>query len=631
MSTSIALCWQNPPAEPLRTTITVAESLSQESPSPITVWGRAEVAATPGVNLDDRLRMLPGFSLFRRSSSLVANPTTQGVSLRGLGSTGASRSLVLWDGIPLNSPFGGWIYWTRVAPEMVERTETVRGASTSLFGDKAMGGSIGLFSPQPAHSSAWLGYEGGSHGTHQADGGGAFQWKPWLAFSGAARAFTTDGYYIVPPEARGPIDTPADVRFSAGQARADLFDARQRLFLRADLLAEERDNGTTLTHNSSTLGTAAASYWRDLRGSSLNVLAFHSREEYRASFSSISSMGGAGRQTERLTSLQSVPSEATGAAGYWRKSAQRWNLTTGGDYVRAEGYSYETLFPTGNRAGGGVQNQYGLFAQADAAFGAWRLFGGFRGHDPGNSHAFWMPSGGAAYGRERWRWRASAYRAFRAPTLNELYREFRAGNAVTLANPNLLPESLRGVETGADYTNSGFRASVTGFYNSLEQLITNVTRSITPSLITRQRDNAAAATVRGIEASAAKRWSHWPIGHFSIEGSWLLADSRFSSGERIPQVPRNQGSALATWNSKGTLITAGLRASSLQFEDDRNLFTLPGYAVLHFTLRQRLPKGLSAHLAIENALDRQVLVGYSPVPQTGAPRLLRAGIRWNLR
>ncbi|MBI4890552.1 MAG: TonB-dependent receptor [Acidobacteria bacterium] len=605
----------------MRTTLTVAESLSQESPSSVTVWGRPQIASLPGVNLDDRLRLLPGFSLFRRSSSLVANPTTQGVSLRGLGSTGASRSLVLWDGIPLNSPFGGWIYWTRVAPEFIERTETVRSASTSLFGDKAMGGSIGLFSPQPVKASAWLGYDGGSAATHQLDGGGSYQWKPGLALSGAARAFRTDGYYIVPPESRGPVDTPANVRFAAGQARGDLFDARQRLFLRADVLAEDRDNGTTLTRNSTSLGTAAAGYARELPGSSLNLLAFHTREEYRASFSSI----GAGRQTERLTSLQSVPSEATGAAGYWRKPWARWNVTAGGDFVRAEGYSLETLLPAGSRTGGGVQSQYGLFTQADAAFGPLRLFGGFRGHSPGNGRAFWMPSGGASYGRENWRWRASAYRAFRAPTLNELYREFRAGNSITLANQNLRPEALSGVETGGDYTRSGFRASLTGYYNSLEQLITNVTRSVTPVLITRQRDNAAAATVRGIEASAAKRWSRW-----SIEGSWLLADSRFSTGERIPQVPRNQGSALATWNRKGTLITAGLRASSLQFEDDRNLFLLPGYAVLQFTLRQALPKGLTAQFTIENALDRQVLTGYSPVPQTGAPRLLRAGIRWNL-
>ena len=72
----------------------------------------------PGVSLDDRLRDIPGFSLLRRSSSLVAHPTTQGVSLRGIGSSGASRTLVLWDGIPVNDPFGGWVYWTRLLPPM---------------------------------------------------------------------------------------------------------------------------------------------------------------------------------------------------------------------------------------------------------------------------------------------------------------------------------------------------------------------------------------------------------------------------------------------------------------------------------------------------------------------------------
>lgn len=617
-----AWCWQAPASEPARTTMTVTESLETETPAAITELGRKDVETLPGVNADDRLRMVPGFSLFRRSSSVTANPTTQGVSLRGLGSTGASRSLVLWDGIPVNSPFGGWIYWTRIAPESLERIEVSRGASTSVFGDKAMGGTINLVTGQPSRRTGWLGYEGGNADSHQLEGGGTLTVGTRAAISGHARAFTTDGYFVVPREARGPIDTLAGVRFTSASARADFFDPRGRLFLRADMLAEERANGTSLTRNSTGLGTLAANYWRELASSTVNVLAFHTREEYRATFSAI----GAGRQTERLTSRQSVPSEATGAAGHWRRRATRWNFLAGGDYLRSEGYSNETLYPAGFRTGGGVQRQYGLYGQGDAAFGPLRLFGGMRGHDAGSGQAFWMPSGGAALGLERWRLRASAYRAFRAPTLNELFREFRAGNAVTLANAALRPETLTGVETGADYASGGARISVTAFHNRLDDLITNVTRSITPSLITRQRDNAGQATARGIEASAEKRWAEW-----TLQASWLLADSRFAMGERIPQVARHQGSALATWNRRGTLLSAGMRASTMQFEDDRNLYVLPGYAVLQFSLRQALPKGLAAVFAIENALDRQVVAGYSPTPQLGAPRLWRAGLRWSRR
>jgi hypothetical protein len=126
--------------EPVVSSITVIEKVSTETPAPITLLDSPKLQRIPGVNLDDRLRMVPGFSLFRRNSSLVAHPTTQGLSLRGIGSSGASRTLVLWDGIPINDPFGGWVYWTRVAPEELGRVELSRGASTSLFGDRAMGG-----------------------------------------------------------------------------------------------------------------------------------------------------------------------------------------------------------------------------------------------------------------------------------------------------------------------------------------------------------------------------------------------------------------------------------------------------------------------------------------------------------
>src|SRR5262245_19515144 len=76
--------------------------------------GPHEIASAGAVTIDDVLRQVPGFSLFRRSGGLTTNPTAQGVSLRGVGANGASRALVLLDGVPLNSPFGGWVYWNRV-------------------------------------------------------------------------------------------------------------------------------------------------------------------------------------------------------------------------------------------------------------------------------------------------------------------------------------------------------------------------------------------------------------------------------------------------------------------------------------------------------------------------------------
>jgi outer membrane receptor protein involved in Fe transport len=243
-----------PSVEPVRSSITVVEKLGTETPASIAVVERNEIEQIPGVNLDDRLRMVPGFSLFRRSSSLVAHPTTQGVSLRGIGSTGASRSLVLWDGVPVNDPFGGWVYWTRIAPEEVDRVEISRGASTSVFGDRAMGGAIALFSREPEPRHLFASYEAGNRNTHSVSTGYSHLWSR-MALSGHGRAFTTNGYYIVPERSRGPVDQLAGVRFAAGDARLDWLGTRERLFLKSDVLVEDRENGTLLQRNSTSLGT----------------------------------------------------------------------------------------------------------------------------------------------------------------------------------------------------------------------------------------------------------------------------------------------------------------------------------------------------------------------------------------
>ncbi|HJY27573.1 MAG TPA: carboxypeptidase regulatory-like domain-containing protein, partial [Pyrinomonadaceae bacterium] len=98
-----------------RILITADEERIPSTPASQFVISTRALDLSGALTIDDVLRQAPGFSLFRRSGSLSANPTSQGVSLRGVGANGASRALVLVDGIPLNSPFGGWVYWNRLA------------------------------------------------------------------------------------------------------------------------------------------------------------------------------------------------------------------------------------------------------------------------------------------------------------------------------------------------------------------------------------------------------------------------------------------------------------------------------------------------------------------------------------
>ncbi len=605
----------------MRTAITVAGEVSAETPASISVLGAPQLTAIPGVNLDDRLRSVPGFSLFRRTSSLVANPTTQGVSLRGLGSSGASRTLVLYDGLPMNDPFGGWVAWTRLAPEQIDRVEILRGASTSVFGDRAMGGAIALFSPTVDKTRFTLGYEGGNRDQSLLTAGFASALGRGFALSGEFRGYTTSGYFIVPERTRGRADTQAGVDFAAPNLKLDYATGSHRFYLRSDLLIEDRDNGTQLQRNSTGLGTLGFHY----SGGTVNnvsLLGYHTREEYHQSFSTIA----ADRNTERLTYRQTVPSDATGAALLYQRRFDAVQITGGADVARAQGTSTDSLVPTGKRIGGGEQLQHGVFGQANARYGPAQFFIGMRHSFTGQGNTFLSPSGGVTVGRGPFRFRTSAYRSFRAPTLNELYREFVQGNATTRANDALRPETLTGVEAGVDWIGESRRLGITAFRNSVDDIITNVTLSSTAAAIIRQRRNAAAAVSRGIEVDARQRWRN-----FSGEASYLFSESRYVTLERLPQIPRHQGSAQLTYAKGGLSAAAGLRAYSFQFEDDLNRFLLPGYATLQLTVRQRLPRGLSAQVAIENAIDRTYVTGFSPTPLIGAPRLWRLGMRWESR
>ena len=608
-----------PKLEPVQTSITVTGQIATEAPASISVISREELQQVPGVNIDDRLRTVPGFTLFRRASSIVANPTTQGVSLRGIGSTGASRTLLLWDGIPLNDPFGGWVYWDRIAPAEIDRIEMSRGASTSVFGDLAMGGAINVFSrpPEPLHLG--VGYEGGSENTQEVSG--AFSYlRRWFGVSANTRFFNTDGYYIVPAANRGRVDTPAGVEFAAGTIRLDFLGPRDRLFVRLDTLAEDRANGTAAVKNSTNMGTLAANYSHQMDKDSFSVIGYRTQEDYHANFSAIA----ADRNSERVTSQQRVPSDSTGGAGFWSHTGREFNLLAGADARNVDGFSYDTTLPGGAlKIGGGSRLEHGVFGQANAAKGDFRFFGGLRQDVTGTGDNFVSPNGGITYGKRRLRLRGSVYRSFRTPTLNELYRDFRAGNTNTLANPLLKQETVFGSEAGLDWTGEHSRVSITAYRNDLSNLITNVTLTTTPTLITRQRQNAASALARGFEFTGRQDW-----GAFHGELAYLFAESRVATGERIAEVPKHQGSGQLSYVRRNTTAALVVRSYSLQFDDDKNTLLLGGYASVQLSLRQRLPHGFTATLGVENLFDRQYLVALSTVPNVGAPRLIRAGIRW---
>ena len=180
--------------------------------------------------LDEALKRAPGVSLFRRTGSGAANPTTQGLSLRSIAPSGAGRALVTLDGAPVNDPFGGWVIWTALPPEGLEGATIVRGAGAGPYGAGALTGVVALQERGAREGLSAFDISAGERQSYRvaASGGG-----PGLLITGAAEK--TDGYKAVRGPRQGAADLPLDLQATSISARAQheigRASCRERVFV----------------------------------------------------------------------------------------------------------------------------------------------------------------------------------------------------------------------------------------------------------------------------------------------------------------------------------------------------------------------------------------------------------------
>lgn len=651
-------------SEEVVVTASRTETLLSDTAASVVVLSKNEIETTAALTLDDVLRQAVGFQLFRRSSSRVSNPTTQGVSLRGVGASGASRAIVLVDGIPLNDPFGGWINWNFVPGQSISRVEILRGGASALYGSGALGGAINVITRK--EESPTLSLEGsfGNQMTPYASLFTSGQKKNWRA-SLAAESFRTDGYILVDETERGQVDTPAGSRHNTISFTLERqLNESSNIFVRGNYFGESRENGTSLTTNRTHLRQLIfGGDWQEKRAGNFTFRAYSSAQIYDQNFSSVS----ADRNSETLVRLQRVPSQVTGITAQWSRSfGARHTLIAGFDGREVRGFSNEIVF-VNNRAtsfsdAGGRERTTGVFVRdliqlnsklffaGGVRFDHWRNYDAFANTRPVNSstqtvrrfnnrnESALSPQVSVLYKPTiNLSFAASAYRAFRAPTLNELYRSFRVGDVLTLANENLRAERLTGGEAGANVSsnNNRFTARGTFFWAEVNRSVANVTLSITPSLITRQRQNLARTRSRGLELEAEARFTKnltGSIGYLFTDSVVIRATANPAfEGTRIPQVPRHQLTYQLRYVADKNW-SAGLQGRNIgaQFDDDQNLFRLERYFTLDVFASKHINRNFTAFIAAENLFDKKYAVGRTPILTLGSPRLVRVGFRLEL-
>lgn len=641
-----------------------------DSAASVAVLPQQQLEREPGLTLDDSLHQVAGFQLFRRTGSWTANPTSQGVSLRGLGSTAASRTLVISDQVPLNDPFGGWIHWDEIPSLAIQQVELLRGGAADLYGSSAIGGVIDIVPIAPD-----AGGPGQPHAfTFAADASGATENSALedtllsaathhVAALGAFTGLTTGGYITTAPALRGTVDIPSNVTSEAGRIELQtVTNARPfDVFVLSNVLNESRSNGTPNQTNATRLWRYVGGVDDDFAATHVVIRAYGSREGYRQSFTSIA----ANRDSETLTRLQRVPADQFGFALQGSRAfARNIAAALGGDLNDVRATDDETAVASAVTTSiSARQREIGGYADAIWQPGPWSLSGSVRVDSfrtfnakqtlsnsaavsplPTLAELFAGPRVGLVYRPQARRLHHSvaltgtAFRAFRGPTMNELYRTGQVGQQTTLANNALLAERATGFEFGGELTGRAGHIRATYFWTEVNRPISAVLLSQTAIAQTLQRQNLGQIRSRGLMLeSQTERWRGLDASFgYQLAIATVTAFNSSSpaqtnlTGKWIPEVPRE--SVTSTLNYIAPRI-ASLHAiasyEGQEYDDAANQFLLHPYARFDLSAERALPHGFTLFAGAQNLLNRSIDAGRTPILTLAPPRLVQAGLRYN--
>jgi outer membrane receptor protein involved in Fe transport len=540
--------------------------------------------------------------------------------------------MALADGWPLNDPFGSWVYWNRIPAAAIDRLEVVRGAEGDLYGADALGGVIQVLTFDPSRPRLRAVVDGGSLDTLRGSVFGGGRFDGWT-LRGAAEWQATDGAVVVSEADRGAVDVPADsdhrsAFLAAGHARGPWHAT-----IHGHAAAEDRGNGTPLQVNDTRWSQVSGDAGGPGAGGIWRARITAGSQRYFQTFSAVAD----DRNSERLTTDQRVPTDFATAEGQWVRGWGPHALLAGAEYRRTDSEVHETRYAATGAVSGasivqGTERIASVFARTrlaladtvDVVVGArgdwWESARSVDFFSP-RASVIWRPTAAVQV-------QASASRAYRTPTLNELYRGFRVGAVLTNPNPLLAPERLTGVEGGllAAWRRASVR--VTAFRNVLDGAIANIT--IGPNL--RERQNADRVGASGAELEMDLRLREG----ITLSSFAAFTSSRFErtpkqpaiEGNRVPQVPRYHiGFGVIAVAPRVATVSAQVRLAGAQFEDDLNELLLRSYTQVDASATRTLGRGVQAFVGVENLFDVEYDVGRTPVRTIGWPRTVRAGVR----
>jgi outer membrane receptor protein involved in Fe transport len=461
----------------------------------------------------------------------------------------------------------------------------------------------------------------------------------------ASSLFHTDGYILTAPEVRGPIDVASNDHSQSGRVELRRsVGSEGDWFLRGNLLNDARSNGTSLQKNWTRI-------WRYVGGGDWSagdagrflVRLYGTDQTFRQTFSSINTT----RTSEKLTSFHIDPSQQVGGAVQWARSYRTLTLVAGSDVLDNRGTDLEQISQVSLSA---RQRGEGVYGEVLWQPKTWSIafssrydhFGSFDAVQVGgtpqplpniNENVFDPRLGVVKKVTGGLSLTGSAFRAFRGPTMNELYRQGQVGQQITLPNASLRSERATGFEFGA-LVSAGRFGSVRGsyFWTQVNRPVAAVTLSSTPTSTLLERENLGQLTSKGLTAE----WELKPVSFMTVTGGYQFALSTVTKyqvnpalvGNWIPQVPRNMATVQMRFEkSRWGVVGVDLRTSGQQFDDSANQFRLAPYALVDLYGEHAIGRGWRVYSSVQNLANQPPEAGRTPLLTLGSPRTVLVGVR----
>lgn len=555
----------------------------KDTASSVTVIDAEQIEARQLRTVAAALREVPGVDIVQTGG----HGGTTSAFLRG---TNSNHTLVLIDGVPVNSATTGAVDFANLTTENIERIEVIRGPQSTLYGSEAIGGVIQIITkrgqgPAKVSGSAETGAYGTFRETLELRGaagladysvsGGRLDTTGFSKANHKAGNPEQDGYNNTTWSSRLGVALAQDTRleWTATQtnARTEIDGLAPPLFTFAD---------TKQVMWTSSLATALK----------LTAPVTHVWDHQLTLSANEENVNG----TDPDNSFNNFRFATQGRRLDWQHNVslrQRDRLTVG--------YEYEAL-------GGVNQGNFdqALFTNAgyllgQHVFAPFRLNLGMRFDNSsqfGNETtykaeaAYHAPTGG--------KFRTAYGTGFRSPTLNDL---FFPG----FSNPVLKPERSRSVEAGLDqpFWNESVRIGLTYFQTEIENLIVSASPTFRP-------ENVQKSRISGIEF--ALEVMPVPVVAFSAQYTNTEAKN-LDTDKELARRPRHKASGTMTITPSNDLrLNIDVRHFGQRFDNITNAVSMVDYTVVNLAGTYALTKQIELFTRAENLFnqDYEEVKGY---------------------